>query len=156
MGVIYSVADPVCLYRNPNPTFSIPDPDLHKRIEVILTQKSDAKFSKISSGMFIPDPGSGSRIQGSKKHRILDPEHWLFVPLQLQIMNTIFGLGRPVTATIEMIQMHTKSHLSKNHQFLLTHIWRLRNCRVTLLTYSTYLCRWFRFAQLAKGKKSRP
>jgi hypothetical protein len=48
--------------------------------------------------MFITDPGSGSRIQGSKKHRILDPEHWLFVPLQLQIMNTIFGLDSQMEA----------------------------------------------------------
>jgi hypothetical protein len=56
----------------------IPDPDPHQRIKVILAQKTDTKFSKISSRMFIPDPGSGffsppgsgffpSRILGPKK-----------------------------------------------------------------------------------------
>ncbi len=62
----------------------IPDPDLHKRIYVILTQKTetmDTKFSKIRSGITsrIPDPGSGFFppdfwIQGSKKLRIPDPD----------------------------------------------------------------------------------
>ncbi len=37
----------------------ISDPDLHQRICVFVTQKNDIKFSKIRSGMFIPDPGSG-------------------------------------------------------------------------------------------------
>jgi hypothetical protein len=47
-----------------------------------LTKKADTKFSKIRSRMNIPDPGTGffsildpgsrCRIQGSKKHRILD------------------------------------------------------------------------------------
>jgi hypothetical protein len=44
-------------------------------MQVFLTQKTDTKFSKIRSGMFIPDPGScmwifsipdpGSRVQKS-------------------------------------------------------------------------------------------
>ncbi len=37
----------------------IPDPDPHQRIKTCLTQKTDTKFSKIRSGMFIPDPGFG-------------------------------------------------------------------------------------------------
>jgi hypothetical protein len=69
----------------PDPNFSIPDPggskrflipDLHQRIQVILTQKIVSKFSKILSGMFIPDPDlafNPSRIQGSKRHWIPDP-----------------------------------------------------------------------------------
>ncbi len=54
----------------------------------IFNPKTDTKFSKIRSGMFIPwsclwiffHPGSGSRIQGSNKHRIPnpDPQHWYF------------------------------------------------------------------------------
>jgi hypothetical protein len=54
----------------------IPDPDLHQRIQVFLTQ------AQIRSRMFIPDPGSGFfsvtdfksgfQIQGSIKHRIPD------------------------------------------------------------------------------------
>jgi hypothetical protein len=46
-----------------------------------------SKLWKIWSGLFIPDPGSvcwlsthrGSRIQGSKRHRIPDPDrqHWI-------------------------------------------------------------------------------
>jgi hypothetical protein len=65
----------------PDPNFSIPDPgpkrfriqgpDKRQRVEVFLTQKNVS---------IIPDPefslpGSGSRIQGSKKHRIPDPQH---------------------------------------------------------------------------------
>ncbi len=48
-----------------------------------------AKLSEIWSGLFIPDPGSGflthpgSRIQGSKRHRIPDPQHWLWVRIQI-------------------------------------------------------------------------
>jgi hypothetical protein len=56
-----------------------------KEIQYFLTQKTNSKFSKIRSGLFIPDPGSGffpSRIPdpdpGVKKHRIPDPDpqHW--------------------------------------------------------------------------------
>jgi hypothetical protein len=58
----------------------IPDPDLH--------QKTDSKFSKIRSGMSIPYPGSGFfpsriRIEGTKKHRIPDPDpqYWFILNL---------------------------------------------------------------------------
>jgi hypothetical protein len=59
----------------------LPDPEFQIliRIKVFLTPKTDGKFSKIRSGMFIPDPGSGflfhprSRIKGSKRLRIPDP-----------------------------------------------------------------------------------
>jgi hypothetical protein len=63
----------------------IPDSDPHQRITVILTQK---KISKLSENM-IRDvhPGSGSwffthtgsRIQGSKRPRIPEPQHCLVV-----------------------------------------------------------------------------
>ncbi len=51
----------------------IPDP--HKNLR-ILTLKIVSKLSEIWSGLFIPDPvqDHGSRIQGSKRHRILDPD----------------------------------------------------------------------------------
>jgi hypothetical protein len=66
--------------------FSIPDPgsrvpkilDPHKRIQVFLTQKSVSKLSEKWSRMFILDPDPDffpSRIQGSKKHWIPDPQH---------------------------------------------------------------------------------
>jgi hypothetical protein len=58
--------------------FSIPDPGWQdpgsgsawKNISIpYLTQKTGTKFSKIKSGMFIPDPRFfPSRIRGSKKH----------------------------------------------------------------------------------------
>jgi hypothetical protein len=54
------------VYSFPEPTFSIPDPDpgltvsripdLHQRISILLTKKTDTEFSKIRSGMFISDP----------------------------------------------------------------------------------------------------
>ncbi len=58
---IHNVADPGCLSRiqNPGSDFYHPgsqilDPDPHQSAKVFLTQKSDTKFSKIRSGMFIP------------------------------------------------------------------------------------------------------
>ncbi len=93
-----SVADPGCLSRIPDPTFSIPDPgsELSPSYRIRIkefkyfnpqkTKKMVSKLWKIWSGLFIPDPVSGcwlsthpgSRIQGSKRHRIPDPdpEHW--------------------------------------------------------------------------------
>jgi hypothetical protein len=49
-----------------------------QRIIELFTQKIVSKFSKI----WVWDPGSGkiysgSRIQGSKRHRIPDPQHWV-------------------------------------------------------------------------------
>ncbi len=77
----------------PNPR--IPDPNcLHPGSRIRITEfkcfnpkKMVSKLNKIWSGLFIPDPGSGcwhlltfypSRIQGSKRHRIPDPDpqHW--------------------------------------------------------------------------------
>jgi hypothetical protein len=59
----FSDWDPGCLSRIrffsiPDPESrvdKIPDPDPHQRS---FNQETDAKFSKIRSGMFIPDPGS--------------------------------------------------------------------------------------------------
>jgi len=42
-----------------------------QRIIELFTQKIIKKLSKI----WVRDPGSGSEIQGSKRHRIPDPEH---------------------------------------------------------------------------------
>jgi hypothetical protein len=55
--------------------FSVPD----QRILVFLTQKNVSMLPEKLSGMFIPDPDPdffhpGFRIQGSKKHWILDPD----------------------------------------------------------------------------------
>ncbi len=79
--------------------FSIPDPGSTRFLDLgsasknfsILTQKIVSKLSEILSGMFIPDPGSwffthpGSQIQGSKRHRITDPDpqHWLWTCVSL-------------------------------------------------------------------------
>jgi hypothetical protein len=72
-----------CLSSIPDMIFSIPDPGLTRswiRICIkefkylFLTQKTDNKFSKIRSRMFILDPGSGFFSipdKVSKKHRIL-------------------------------------------------------------------------------------
>ncbi len=84
-------------YRIPDPGLTrsrIPDPCQTQRISVFLTHKIDTLYSKIRSGIFIPDPGSWiwiffhpwSRIRisdpGIKKapdpgSRIPDPQHWL-------------------------------------------------------------------------------
>jgi hypothetical protein len=75
-----SVADPESLSWIPDPgsrVDKIPDPDpLKKRIYVFLTQKTDTKFSKITSGTFIPDPDSGlfpSRIPDPRGKKAPDP-----------------------------------------------------------------------------------
>jgi hypothetical protein len=48
----------------------------------IFTQKIVSKLSEIRSELFIPDPDfftdPGSQIEGSKRHRIPDPQHWIF------------------------------------------------------------------------------
>jgi hypothetical protein len=74
--------------------FSFPDPGFDpgsgsalKNLS-ILTQETDIKLSPKRSGMFIQDHGSwlwifshpGSRIQGSKKHRIPDPRSGSRIP----------------------------------------------------------------------------
>jgi hypothetical protein len=74
------ILDPICSIAD-SKVDKIPDPDPHQIILVYLTEKNYAKFSKIRSGMFIPDPRSRilsldfflSLIEGSKKHRIPDP-----------------------------------------------------------------------------------
>ncbi len=83
--LLNSVEDPGCLslILDPGSDFfhpgsradNIPDPDLYKIYFIVFwTQKTDSKFSKIRSGMFKQDPGSGffpSRIRipdsGAKK-----------------------------------------------------------------------------------------
>jgi hypothetical protein len=84
---INSVADPGCSIRIPDPNFfhpgsririfSIPDP--HKELKYF-NQNIVSKLSEILSGLFIPDTDPdfftllGSRIQGSKRHLIPDPD----------------------------------------------------------------------------------
>jgi hypothetical protein len=56
----------------------IPGPDPHQRMMYFLTQKTDIKFSKTRSGMFIPDPGFGFfpiPDTGFKKAPDPDPQH---------------------------------------------------------------------------------
>jgi hypothetical protein len=51
-----------------------------QRIKELFTQKIVTKLSKYWFGIRDPEKThSGSRIQGSKRHRIpdLDPQHWL-------------------------------------------------------------------------------
>jgi hypothetical protein len=79
--LFYSVTDP-------NPDFSIPDPGSrvykipephHQRISVFSTQKlflSSRKYDPGCPSMIRIFFHPGSRIQGSKKHRIPDAEQW--------------------------------------------------------------------------------
>ncbi len=80
-----SVADPGCWIW----IFSIPDTNFFHPISAsknlsILTQKMVSILSEIRSGLFIPDPDPDllpipdpwSRIQGSKRRRIPDPQYW--------------------------------------------------------------------------------
>jgi hypothetical protein len=74
-------ANPGCLFWIPDPgskRFRIPDQD-PQRIFAYLIPKIISKLSEKWSGMFIPDPvfsHTGSRIQGSKRHQIPDPQYW--------------------------------------------------------------------------------
>ncbi len=86
--VLSSVADPGCLSRIPYPNFfptRILDPNffhLKAQISIKEFRYFNPKNDFLSS--LIPDPGTrgqkgtGSRIQGSKRHRIPDPDakHW--------------------------------------------------------------------------------
>ncbi len=69
--------------RSWNRLFSIPDLGPASNNLSILTQTIVSKLSEIWSGLFIrdPDPGSESRIQGSKRHRIPDPQHYPSPPI---------------------------------------------------------------------------
>ncbi len=71
-----SVETYFCAYLNFK--LFIPDPHPHQRIKAFLTLTNVSKLSEKWSGIFIPDPGSGSQIQGLKKHWIPDPLHWFF------------------------------------------------------------------------------
>jgi hypothetical protein len=62
-----SVADPGCLSRIPDPDFypsRIPDPA--------------TKFTKIKIILLLKCGKNLSRIQGSKRHRIPDPQHYTY------------------------------------------------------------------------------
>ncbi len=87
----FSIPDPVSEFfhpgsririfpsRIPYPNFSIPDPG---SASSILTQKIVSKLSEIWSGLFILDPDPEflpSRFQGSKRHRITDPQHCIYM-----------------------------------------------------------------------------
>ncbi len=84
--VSFSVADPGCLSRIPDPTFFhpgsrirtvfIPDPGSSSKNLSILTPKKAKKWF-LSSKKYDPDPDADflpSRIQGSKRHPIPDPD----------------------------------------------------------------------------------
>ncbi len=62
----FYIPDPVSKW------FRIPDPDQHQGIKVFLTLNTVSK----ALGKIIWDVHPGSRIQGSKKHRVPDPEHY--------------------------------------------------------------------------------
>ncbi len=70
------VADPRCLSRIPDLNFYHPG-SASKNLN-ILTQKRVSTLSEIWSGLFFSDPDPEFfpfRIQGSKRHRIPDPQH---------------------------------------------------------------------------------
>ncbi len=70
----------IWIFSIPDPIFSVPDPGSASENLSIWSQKIVYKLSEISSGLFIPNPDTdfftlpGSRIQGSKRHRIPDPD----------------------------------------------------------------------------------
>jgi hypothetical protein len=55
-NIFFSVAESGNFSRIPDPTFFyIGSGSASKNLSIFLTQKTDTKFSKIRSGMFIPD-----------------------------------------------------------------------------------------------------
>jgi hypothetical protein len=78
-----TVTDPGCLSRSPDPNFSIPelgsekhrilDPGPQQRINVILIQKLAMKLLSRIRSVFL------SRILGSEKDRIPDPQHCILL-----------------------------------------------------------------------------
>ncbi len=66
------------IFTIPDPNFSTPDPrSTSKNLSIFLTPKLVSKLSEIWAGLFIPDPVPyfyRSWIQGSKRHRIPDPD----------------------------------------------------------------------------------
>ncbi len=93
----YPIADPGCLSRTPDPNFYHPGSRIRiKEFKYFKPKKMVSKLWEIWSGLFVPDrSGSwlfthpGSRIQGSKRHRIPDPDpqHWF------QVVNLFDSVG---------------------------------------------------------------
>jgi hypothetical protein len=86
MCVVASVVDPGCLSGIRIRIFSIPDPDFFhpgSRVRIKESKYLNPKKLFLSSRKY--DLGCPSqilfcypfRIQGSKRHRIPDPQHWL-------------------------------------------------------------------------------
>jgi hypothetical protein len=87
------------------PDFSIPDPgskipDPHQRIYVFLTQKTVSKISEKLSGMFIPDPGSGSRFFS------LFLSFSVFIPVSILIVDGFYPISWP-SASVRKIFVFT-------------------------------------------------
>ncbi len=86
--------------------FSIPYPGSASKNLCILTQKMVHRLSEIWSWLFNTDldPGSrswlfthpGSRIQGSKRHRIPDPQHWFLRRLAVRQAQVQFSPRHPL------------------------------------------------------------
>ncbi len=94
-GMLIRISDPNYSHPGPGSTFFHPGSRIRIEEFKYLTKKMVSKLLDIWSGLFIPDPDPdffthpGSRIQGSKGHRIPDPEHRLKMELDLQ---SLFGL----------------------------------------------------------------
>ncbi len=134
----------------PDPNFFHPGSAL-KNLS-ILAQKIVSKLSEIWSGLFIPDPDhdfSPSLIQGSKRHRILDPDPQHCFQLIKYVTVPVY----PLDGLIFLVESGTDPIWTASTTLLLNEKFRGPD---NFDVDSTLLCRWLQLAQLAKGKKSRP
>ncbi len=69
--VLISVADQGCLSRMPDPNFFDPRPEFFYPGFLSSRKYDPSRSSRIRILIFYP-----SRIQGSKRHRIPNPQHW--------------------------------------------------------------------------------
>ncbi len=98
----FSLEKPYSFSKDPGSKgFRVPDPDPNQRIKVFLTPKIVSTPSEIWSGMLILDPDLDffypSRIpdpQGSKRHRIPDPQHLGQVAVKIQTKQRQAGMLR--------------------------------------------------------------
>ncbi len=114
----------------------------------------DANEKNFSSKLLCPlklHLHQSSKIKSKKKSQKIVSQGFSYFRIRIRTNNAGSGSGRPCT-------YGSRSGSESESTTLLISICI---CSVSALVFLTFflviwLCRWFRFAQLAKGKKSRP
>ncbi len=151
--------------------FSIPDPGSASKNVSIWTQKIVPKLSEIWSGLFNPGSGSRiqilifylSRIQGSKRHRIPDPDpqHCPYYMISKWLSPRVLeSLAREIAPEQKVSSqlLHAKFFFrARAHLWFLRNVWirTQKSCLPSCLTKTLSECKKFfqqgRIKSLKKG-----